>query len=239
MRGAEIAQKLNISTSALRHYEKWGLLPPVERQENGYRKYTSLHETYFCCIRSLIPGFGVELVKQVLPLIVAGEFTKATWFINRQQVQIAAEKEETEQTLALLNSAATPHFGDHDKKYFSIGEVAKLTHASLSAIRHWEHEGLIRPRRDAESNFRQFEAEEIKRIFIIRTIQRNDYSLDSIRNVLAEVDLNQLEKTKKLAQDALAQIDAKLLKQFLGIAALAELIAHIQGLDTFPDTLTK
>ena len=35
MRGIEIAKKLNISTSALRHYESWGLVPKVEGSKDG------------------------------------------------------------------------------------------------------------------------------------------------------------------------------------------------------------
>ncbi len=37
MNGIEIAKKMNISTSALGHYESWGLIPKVVRAENGYR----------------------------------------------------------------------------------------------------------------------------------------------------------------------------------------------------------
>ncbi|GAE05615.1 transcriptional regulator, MerR family [Paenibacillus sp. JCM 10914] len=36
----EIAKELHISTSALRHYESWGVVPAPERDKNGYRLYT-------------------------------------------------------------------------------------------------------------------------------------------------------------------------------------------------------
>lgn len=72
MNGRVIATKSNISTSALKHYEAWGLIPTVERASNGYRIYTQEHESYFQCIRALKSGFGMDLVKEVMPRIVKG-----------------------------------------------------------------------------------------------------------------------------------------------------------------------
>jgi len=59
VRPIDIARKLNISTSALRHYEDWGIIPPVERGANGYRVYTEVHVAYFECIRAMNAGFGM------------------------------------------------------------------------------------------------------------------------------------------------------------------------------------
>lgn len=46
LRPIDIARKLNISTSTLRHYESWGMLPPVQRSASGYRIYTEEHAAY-------------------------------------------------------------------------------------------------------------------------------------------------------------------------------------------------
>ncbi|MFD2831128.1 MerR family DNA-binding transcriptional regulator [Corticicoccus populi] len=95
MRGIEIAKKLNISTSALKHYESWGLVPKVEREKNGYRIYTSEHEAYFQCIRALNAGFGMDLVKKVIPLIINGKIHDALWLINKAQVDLYTEKKSS------------------------------------------------------------------------------------------------------------------------------------------------
>ncbi|NLL30974.1 MAG: MerR family DNA-binding transcriptional regulator [Clostridiales bacterium] len=104
MRGIDIARKLNISTSALRHYESWGLVPKVERGKNGYRIYTSEHEVYFECIRALNAGFGMDLVKKVMPLIIKGRIHDALWIINKAQVNLYTEKKTVEKTLEMLDS---------------------------------------------------------------------------------------------------------------------------------------
>ena len=37
---SEVSQKYGISADTLRYYEKAGLIPPVNRKENGIRDYT-------------------------------------------------------------------------------------------------------------------------------------------------------------------------------------------------------
>ncbi len=69
IRPIDIANKLGVSTSALRHYESWGIVPPVERAANGYRMYTEEHVAYFECIRSMAPGFGIQLTSRVTLLL--------------------------------------------------------------------------------------------------------------------------------------------------------------------------
>lgn len=103
MRGIDIAKKLNISTSALRHYESWGLVPKVEREKNGYRIYTVEHEAYFQCIRALLPGFGMELIKELMPLIIRGNKTEALWLVNQAQVKLHTEKETVQKRQKYLN----------------------------------------------------------------------------------------------------------------------------------------
>ncbi|MCQ4256346.1 MerR family DNA-binding transcriptional regulator, partial [Pseudomonas stutzeri] len=43
MRRPQLAQIAGIDTQTIRFYEQQGLLPPPERQENGYRVYTEKH----------------------------------------------------------------------------------------------------------------------------------------------------------------------------------------------------
>lgn len=103
MKGIEIAKKLNISTSALRHYEAWGLVPYVERAANGYRIYTKEHEAYFQCIRAMYAGFGMDLIREVMPRIVRGGKLDALWLINKAQVKLHVEKETVQRTVDMLD----------------------------------------------------------------------------------------------------------------------------------------
>ena len=43
MRIGQLARSVGVNTQTIRFYEQQGLLPPPDRQENGYRTYTEKH----------------------------------------------------------------------------------------------------------------------------------------------------------------------------------------------------
>lgn len=230
MKGIEIARKLKISTSALRHYEAWGLIPKVERSANGYRNYTKEHEAYFQCIRAMNAGFGMNLIRKVMPLIRKGEILDALWLINRAQVNLHTEKEAAQRTIDMLDLKELTDLPKYrNKKTFTIGEVAKEANVAASAIRHWEKEGLIRPERDKESGFRIYSPSDIRKVLIIRTVQRVAYSLDIVREVLSGTDKNNIAQVKKIARESIQYIDKALIDQVRGIASLNNLLEVISN----------
>lgn len=230
MKGIEIANKLNISTSALRHYESWGLVPKVERAENGYRIYTKEHEAYFQCIRALYSGFGMDLVREVMPLIINKKKLDALWLINKAQVDLQAEKETAQRTVEMLDLKELTDIPKYrNKNSFTIGEVAKEAKVSTSSIRHWEKEGLIKPKRHNESGFRMYSPADIRKVLIIRTIQRVAYSLDIVRSVLSELDKNNVAQAKEIALKSMQYIDYALVEQVRGIAYLHNLLEIVSN----------
>lgn len=225
MKGIEIAKKLKVSTSTLRHYEAWGLVPYVERAANGYRMYTKEHEAYFQCIRAMYAGFGMNLIREVMPLIIRGKKLDALWLINKAQVNLQSEKETIQRTVDMLDLKELYDLPKYrNKKSFTIGEVAEETNVSASAIRHWEKEGLITPERQQESGFRMYSASDIRKVLIIRTVQRVVYSLDAVREVLSELDKHNVAQAKEIALKSLQYIDRALVEQVRGIACLQNLL---------------
>lgn len=230
MKGIEIARKLKISTSALRHYEAWGLIPKIERAANGYRNYTKEHEAYFECIRAMYAGFGMNLVREVMPLIINGDILNALWLINKAQVNLHAEREVAQRTVDMLDLKEMTDLPKYSyKDSFTIGELAKEANVSTSAIRHWEKEGLIRPERDKDSGFRIYSPSDIRKVFIIRTVQRVAYSLDIVREVLSGIDNNSIAQIKQIAHESLQYIDKALLEQVHGIGSLNNLLNVISN----------
>ena len=51
MRIGQLAQSVGVDTQTIRFYERQGLLPPPDRQENGYRVYTEKHVERLAFIR--------------------------------------------------------------------------------------------------------------------------------------------------------------------------------------------
>jgi len=70
----EVAQRVGVRSSAVRYYERQGILPPAVRRQNGYRSYddNSIRLALFTRrARSL--GITLKEIKFLLNLIFAGQ----------------------------------------------------------------------------------------------------------------------------------------------------------------------
>lgn len=101
---------------------------------------------------------------------------------------------------------------------FSIGEVAKLFHVSVSSLRHYEALGLITPAYvDPASGYRYYGARQFEVLDSIRYLRALDMPLSEIADILTDRDVERLKE--KLAyqkqvvitkQEELKRIERKL-----------------------------
>ena len=73
-----------------------------------------------------------------------------------------------------------------NKKEYAIGYLAQRTGLAVSAIRHYESQGLIKPNR-ITSGQRQFARSVIRRLSFIKIAQSLGFSLPYIRDLLARL----------------------------------------------------
>ena len=95
----EISQRLDIAPSALRYYEKEGLLPFVERSDSGIRQFTDIDLEWLIIIDSL--------KKTGMPLKEIKEFVKMfeerdTTIVRRLEI-VLRHREVIQQQVAKLN----------------------------------------------------------------------------------------------------------------------------------------
>ena len=95
----EISQRLDIASSALRYYEKEGLLPFVERSDSGIRQFTDIDLEWLIIIDSL--------KKTGMPLKEIKEFVKMfeerdTTIVRRLEI-VLRHREVIQQQVAKLN----------------------------------------------------------------------------------------------------------------------------------------
>lgn len=69
-------------------------------------------------------------------------------------------------------------------KLLRIGETAKQTGISVSAIRYYDQIGLINSSYNGESNFRYFKEDDVKIILFIKKAQHLGFNLDEIKDLL-------------------------------------------------------
>ncbi|MDA5448565.1 MerR family transcriptional regulator, partial [Staphylococcus aureus] len=63
MKTKEVVALMNISQDTLRYYEKVGVIPPVNRDENGYRIYNDSDLNWIYLVKNLRnAGVSIELL---------------------------------------------------------------------------------------------------------------------------------------------------------------------------------
>ncbi|HEY1355205.1 MAG TPA: MerR family transcriptional regulator [Solirubrobacterales bacterium] len=90
-----------------------------------------------------------------------------------------------------------------------IGEVAEAAGVSVSAIRFYEHEGLL-PRPERVGGQRRFTRQTVRRLGIIGVAKRAGFSLDEIRALLTATDEGAPahEQLRTLAARKLPEVEA-------------------------------
>jgi DNA-binding transcriptional MerR regulator len=94
---------------------------------------------------------------------------------------------------------------------YSIGDAARRTGLSVSAIRFYADEGVVAPTGLTEGGFRQYDVHAIARLELVRTLRDLGAGLDEIRRVLsAQTTLHDLAvEHLRLVEDQLRQFRAR------------------------------
>ena len=73
---------------------------------------------------------------------------------------------------------------------YSIGEVSRATGANIETIRYYERIGIMpQPDRTAGGN-RQYNSDQLKRLFFVRRSRELGFALSEVRELLGMVDNN-------------------------------------------------
>lgn len=95
----ELAQAAGVSTDTVRYYEKQKLLPPAQRQDNGYRSYTATQLGQLRFVRSAQGlGFSLREIRDILPALNEGRFKRGDI-----EARLHAKLAEIDQHMALLH----------------------------------------------------------------------------------------------------------------------------------------
>ncbi|MCL1948235.1 MAG: MerR family DNA-binding transcriptional regulator [Turicibacter sp.] len=176
MKPKDISKKLSISTSLLRYYEDLGLLPEVPRTPSGYREYETIHYLHFKCIRGMLPGFGMELLKEILPLT---DPLKASLTVAAAQSSLFSERARAFKTFKKMEEEAS--FLKElmkSKNSLNIKELAQAAGITEDALRYWEKTGFIAPSR-GHNNYRLYDAKCVKQVLVMAALKPTSYFVPS------------------------------------------------------------
>lgn len=106
------------------------------------------------------------------------------------------------------------------KELFSIGEVAKLFHISVSSLRHYESRGLLKPAYIAPtSGYRYYGLEQFEVLNTIRYLRALDMPLSAITEFLQNREVEHIE-------EKLQQHKAAVMKKQQELQRVAQKIEH-------------
>lgn len=96
-------------------------------------------------------------------------------------------------------------------KLFSIGDVAKLFHISVSSLRHYEDVGLLTPEHiDSDSGYRYYSTRQFEVLNTIRYLRALDLPLSEIADFLGNRDVERIEEKLSQQKEAVIAKQAEL-----------------------------
>jgi DNA-binding transcriptional MerR regulator len=106
MKIAEVSLRYGISEDTLRYYERVGLIPPVNRSDNGIRDYSDVdlkRVEFIKCMRSA--GLPIEVLIEYVRLVQQGDHTIEARkdILKKQRELLATRMKEIQKTLDLLD----------------------------------------------------------------------------------------------------------------------------------------
>lgn len=194
LRTSDLARAADVHPNTVRLYEKWGYLPPVERNPfNGYRRFTQKHLDQILLVRKAmrfnwLSGPVRATTYDVIAEGAGGNLGGALELAYRLLSEVQAERAQADAAANYLERWVAGILPDPTSHSQKIGEVARLLDVTIDQLRNWERNGLLNVPRDPSNGYRQYGPNEIGRLRVIRMLIRSRYSMMSILRVLNKLD---------------------------------------------------
>jgi DNA-binding transcriptional MerR regulator len=202
---AAAARIVGYSTQQVRDLERLGVLPAAERTANGYRRYQERHIVALRAYRGLAAAIGPVPARQMMPALVQGTLEAAAEKIDELHALLARSRDHVREARRGLHAVLTDttHVFD-DQDSMTIGELAEALGVRSSALRHWEHEGLVNPDRTSASRSRRYHARAITEARIVVALRSGGHRIPPISRVLEQL------REHGLTAEAQALLDERL-----------------------------
>ncbi len=183
---SQIAKIVGVHPNTVRMYEQWGLLQVPERKANGYRVYSDIHIAQFKLAKK---AFQIEVLqaglrKKVIEIVKFSAKYQFEDAINGAKEYLEIAKREMCYAKEVAEYANTLfEISPQNQKTYRRAEVAKELGLTIDTIRNWEMNGLLSIKRK-ENGYRVYDAIDMKRLKIIRSLRCANYSLSAILRML-------------------------------------------------------
>jgi DNA-binding transcriptional MerR regulator len=190
---SDLARAAGVHENTVRRYVDWGLLPPVDRAPNGYRRFTKRHLECLLLDRLVMEGgypgksihrSGAEIIQTAVRDDWGGALEQA----YQHLATVKSEQAQADAAVELLERWVKGRQADITGKNLRIGETAKLLGVSNDVLRNWERNGLLDVPRQESNTYRLYGQQEISRLRVIRMLVNAGYSLMAILRMLLQLE---------------------------------------------------
>jgi DNA-binding transcriptional MerR regulator len=213
------------STQQVRDLERLGAIPAAARASNGYRRYQHHHIVALRAYRALAAAIGPVPARRLMPTLLEGALDEAADVIDNLHADIARDRalvREARRGLDAVLADSTEPFDERDA--MTIGELAQALGVRASALRHWEHAGLVHPDRVLGSRSRQYNARAITEARIVAALRSGGYPIPPIARILGQI------RDEGLTAEAQSLLDMRLADLTHRSIALLEAAGHLHAL---------
>lgn len=185
LRPIDLARAAGLSTQRIRQYADDGILPPAPRTASGYRRFDTRHRQALLAYRALALGYGWEPARKIMRAVHAGDLPLALTLIDAGHAELHEQRQVLQATGQALEAVAgqVPD-KDAPRSGMRIGQVAGYLGVRTSALRVWEHAGLLTPGREAGTGYRLYGPADVRDARMIAMLRRGRHPFPQIRQVL-------------------------------------------------------
>jgi DNA-binding transcriptional MerR regulator len=185
---------MGVHPNTVRFYEEAGLITPPERRENGYRVFTELHLRQLELVRLALRAEVLQngLRKKAIDVVrfcAALDFDRAIASAADYEAMLKREVQNAKAAIKTVEAAL-----HENKAQGSLSlkrpDAANQMNVTVATLRNWERNGLISVRRH-HNGCRMYNAADLERLNIIRTLRCANYSLTAILRLVTRLDTEQ------------------------------------------------
>ncbi|GAA0249244.1 TioE family transcriptional regulator [Saccharothrix mutabilis subsp. mutabilis] len=186
MRPVDLAREHGLSTQAVRNYEDEGVLPPAERSDTGYRRYTAVHAQALRAFLALRGGHGHQRAMEIMRAVNRGDRESAYRLVDSAHVSLLDERATRTEVATALDSLSTTDPVAVGRP-LTVGELARRLEVHPATLRTWEVAGILHPERDRVTEYRLYGPECVRDAEIARQLRRGGYSLHQVAQFLSSL----------------------------------------------------
>lgn len=242
LRTQDIADLAGIHPNTVRFYERIGLISPVPRDANGYRRFTPEHVRQVMVCRHIYSHGWLgkkarAISNRLISALVAGSLDEARSQASRYLEHLQFERELAKETAQILARWSKRQPSPNEGPKLNHAQAADLIGVTEEVLRNWERNGLIKVPRYGPNRARIYGPAEIERLRIIYLLRQAGFSIVSIHSSLQAYDRGDSESVLKSLNVPLPDPDAAWI--YVGDRWIDALEGGIRGALQILDLLRK